>query len=241
MFTLQFAKQHFPIFNIKQSDNTNFTYLDSAATAHKPKFTIDSLSILFEKHYSNINRGLYKLSGVSNSIYERARCSVSSFIKSNVEGSVIFTENSTSSLNIVQRSFMRRNRYRGKSVLLSVYEHHSNIIPWKLLSINNRSSILYVAITYSGFLSFKHFVTSLSRNIYLSSISSCSNTLGLINKLGRFTLTLSKLGIVSVLDGSQSILHNKVNVSSLKCDFFIFSGHKVMAPCGIGVLYSNKK
>ena len=230
-------KQDFPIFK----NHPKLVYLDNAATAQKPKSVIDAIAKHYEHNNANIHRGIYKLSEQATEAYEAARVKVAKFIGAESPEQIIFTKNTTEAINLVAYSFARKNLKSGDEILLTLMEHHSNIVPWQMIAKEKKLKIRFVNITHDGELDINDFKSKLNEKTKLFAVTHASNVLGTINPVQKITEICHSQGIPVLVDGAQATPHFPVNVSALKCDFYAFSGHKMLAPTGIGVLYISKK
>ncbi len=229
-------KQDFPIFN--SSKNSDLTYLDSAATSQKPKCVIDAVREFYENYNSNVHRGIYGISETATDMYEKSRENVSSFIGSSHANQLVFLRNTTEALNLLSYT-MGRNLVSGDEILISIMEHHSNIVPWQFLE-EKGIKVNYTDITADGKLDMEDFRRKLSPRTRIVSLTHVSNLLGTINPLVDIGRMVHDNDSIFIVDGAQSTPHMKVNVQDLNCDFFAFSGHKMLGPSGIGVLYGKE-
>lgn len=230
-------KQDFPIFNTEK--NRNLTYLDSAASSQKPKKVMDAVANFYENYYSNVHRGIYSLSETATDMYEKSRENVSKFIGSTSSDQIVFLRNTTEALNLLSYS-LGRNLSAGDEILISIMEHHSNIVPWQFLE-EKGIRVIYTDITRDGRLDMEDFRRKINPRTKIVSITQVSNLLGTINPVRDIGEIAHDNGSIFIVDGAQSVPHMKVNVQDIGCDFFAFSGHKMLGPSGIGVLYGKKE
>lgn len=230
-------KQDFPIFHSEK--NRNLTYLDSAATSQKPKKVIDAVTYFYENYYSNVHRGIYSLSEIATDMYEKARENVSSFIGSASPEQVVFLRNTTEALNLLSYT-LGRDLVAGDEVLISIMEHHSNIVPWQFLE-ERGIKVSYTDITEEGKLDMEDFSRKLTPRTRIVSMTQVSNLLGTINPVRVMGKMAHDNGSIFIVDGAQSVPHMKVDVRNIGCDFLAFSGHKMLGPSGIGVLYGKQE
>ena len=230
-------KQDFPIFLSEK--NRNLTYLDSAATSQKPKSVIDAVTYFYENYYSNVHRGIYSISETATDMYEKSRENVSSFIGSASPDQVVFLRNTTEALNLLSYT-LGRNLVAGDEILISIMEHHSNIVPWQFLE-ERGIKVIYTDIAPDGKLDMEDFRRKLTPRTRIVSITQVSNLLGTINPVREIGKMAHDNGSIFIVDGAQSVPHMKVKVQDIGCDFFAFSGHKMLGPSGIGVLYGKKE
>jgi cysteine desulfurase/selenocysteine lyase len=215
-------------------------YFDNAATTQKPKIVIDRIQNYYETKNANIHRGVHHLSQVATQDYEDARTRIQKYIGAAKSDEIIFTKGTTDGINLVASSFGALLK-EGDEILISAMEHHSNIVPWQLLADLKKIKLRVIPIHKDGTLIMDEFDRLLSERTKLVSITHISNTLGTINPIDNIIRSSHAVGAKVLIDGAQSIQHGDVDVSSLNCDFFVFSGHKIFGPTGIGVLYGKEK
>ena len=225
-------RQDFPILN----DEANpVVYLDSAATTQKPLSVIKSLENYYTSQNANPLRGLYKLSATATSEYEQARHSVAQFINANEDCEIIFTRNTTESLNLIAYTYGMENIQEGDEIVISILEHHSNILPWQMIA-----KLKYMYINDEGIISDEEIQTKITPKTKIVSITQVSNVLGVATPLKTIIKRAHEVGAIAIVDGAQGAPHMATDVQDLDCDFYAFSGHKMLAPMGIGVLYGKK-
>ena len=230
----------FPVLSTEMNGKS-LAFLDSAASAQKPQAVIDAMNTVLETGYSNIHRGLYRISQELTTDFEGVRGKIADFIGANSEKEVIFTRNSTESINLVAQSWGRTHLKSGDEVILSEMEHHANIVPWQLLQEQIGIKIKVIPVLDDGSLDDQAFETLLSEKTKLIGIVHISNALGVINNVNQI-IKLSRdfnPKIKVLIDGSQSAVHQKIDVQKLDSDFFVFTGHKLYGPTGIGVLHAK--
>jgi cysteine desulfurase/selenocysteine lyase len=215
-------------------------YFDNAATTQKPKIVIDRIRDYYENENANIHRGVHHLSQVATQDYENARSRIQKYIGAAKSEEIIFTKGTTDGINLVASSFGALLK-EGDEILISAMEHHSNIVPWQLLADSKKLQLKVIPIHKDGTLIMDAFDQLLSEKTKLVSITHISNTLGTINPIESIISKSHAVGAKVLIDGAQSIQHGDIDVSSLNCDFFVFSGHKIFGPTGIGVLYGKEK
>lgn len=213
-------------------------YFDNAATTQKPQKVIDRISAYYSAENSNIHRGVHHLSQVATQDYEDARIRIKNYIGATKENEIIFTKGTTDGINLIASSYGALMK-KGDEVLISAMEHHSNIVPWQLLAERKGIVLKIIPIHQDGTLDMKGFEEMLNYRTKLVSITHISNTLGTINPIETIIERAHEFGAKVLVDGAQSIQHGEVNVAQLDCDFFVFSGHKIFGPTGIGVLYGK--
>lgn len=230
-------RQDFPILN----DEANpVVYLDSAATTQKPLSVIKSLENYYTSQNANPLRGLYKLSATATNEYEQARHSVAQFINANEDCEIIFTRNTTESLNLVAYTYGMENIQEGDEIVISILEHHSNILPWQMIAKLKKVTLKYMYINDEGIISDEEIQTKITPKTKIVSITQVSNVLGVATPLKAIIKKAHEVGAIAIVDGAQGAPHMATDVQDLDCDFYAFSGHKMLAPMGIGVLYGKK-
>ena len=216
------------------------TYLDNAATAQKPQHVIDALNRYYAVQNSNIHRGVHYLSEQATDAYEATRGKVADFIGIDDDDEIIFTRGTTESINLVAHGFVESVLKPGDEILISHMEHHANIVPWQIACEKTGAVLKVVAVDDDGVLDMESFEQLLSEKTKLVSIVHCSNALGSINPVKEIVAKAHAQGVPVLIDGAQSTPHAPVNVAEIGCDFFVFSGHKVFGPTGIGVLWGKR-
>ncbi len=231
----------FPILSNTMNDKP-MAYLDSASSAQKPQAVLDSLKNLYETHYANIHRGLYQFSQETTLAFESVRSKVADFINAPGAEDVIFTRNSTEAINLVAQSWGATNLTAEDEIILTEMEHHANIVPWQMLSEEIGFKIKTIPVTDTGELDFDAFLKLLTPNTKFLSMVHISNALGTINPVEKFVTAAKDFyrEIKVLIDGSQSVVHGTVDVQSIGCDFFCFTGHKLYGPNGVGVLWVRR-
>ena len=224
----------FPIFQ----NNPDLIFLDNASTTQKPQQVIDTLTHYYENYNSNIHRGIYTIAEKATAAYEETRDKVAAFIGTEDRQSIVFTRGTTESINLVASSW-GQNLKPGDEVLITEMEHHSNIIPWQLICEKTGASLKYIPISEDGTLDLSNTGTYFTEKTKIVCVIHQSNVFGTINPIAEIVKMAHDVGALVLVDGAQSVPHHKVNVSKLGCDFFAFSGHKMMGPTGVGVLYAK--
>lgn len=228
-------KKDFPIL-----ENSNLTYLDSGATTQKPKQVIEKIEEFYNKYNANPHRGAYSLSVEATNEYESARAKIAKFINASKPEEVIFSKNATESLNLIAYSYGLENLKKDDEVVISIMEHHSNLVPWQKMTKAKNAKLKYMYVNDDYEISDEEIETKITKNTKIVGITYVSNVLGTINPVKKVIKQAHKMGAVVVVDASQSIPHMKLDVQELDADFVVFSGHKMLAPLGIGVLYGKK-
>lgn len=232
-------KQDFPIFNQKINDET-LVYLDNAATSQIPKFVEEKVRDFNEKERANVHRGVHALGLRATNQYESSRQKVANFIGANNAQEVIFTSGCTDSLNLVAASFGEQNIQAGDEILVSIMEHHSNLLPWQQLAKRKQAKLNFIEINSDGLLDIENLKSKISSKTKIVALTHVSNVLGTINPIKELTDLAHEKGAIVVVDGAQAVGHFPIDVAELNVDFYAFSGHKMFAPTGIGVLYGKK-
>ncbi|HLD05420.1 MAG TPA: cysteine desulfurase [Candidatus Nanoarchaeia archaeon] len=231
------VRKDFPILKIKVHGKP-LIYLDNAATSQKPKTVIDAISTYYKENNSNVHRGLHTLSEVATQQYEESRSIVAKFIHAQPE-EIVFTHNTTESLNLVARGFLS-SYVPGSEMVLTPMEHHSNLVPWITLAKKHHLVVRYVPMHPDGTLDLKTFQHMLSSKTKLVAVTHVSNVLGTINPVEEIARLAHRHDTLVVVDGAQSVPHLPVDVQKMGCDFLAFSSHKMLGPTGVGVLYGRK-
>ena len=233
-------REDFPILD-QQIYNRPLVYLDNAATTQKPKCVIEALSDYYLTLNSNIHRGVHYLSQQATEAFEAARRRVQSFINAPHSEEVVFTRGATEAINLVASSFGRRFLSEGDEVLISEMEHHSNIVPWQLICEEKKAHLRVIPFDEKGVLDMDAFERLLTDKTRIVAVTHVSNTLGTVNPIGEIVNIAHQRNIPVMVDGAQAVSHLKVDVQQLDCDFYCFSGHKMYAPMGIGVMYGKTR
>lgn len=221
--------------------NRDIVYLDSGATTQKPAQVIKACKEFYEKYNANPHRGAYKLSVEATEKYEGVRDKVQKFINAKHRDEIIFSKNTTESLNLLAYSYGLENLKEGDEVVISIMEHHSNLVPWQKVCKKTKAKLNYVYINDEFEITDEEIENKITDKTKIVSIMHISNVLGTINNVQRIIKQAHKKGAIVILDIAQSIPHRKIDVQELDVDFAVFSGHKMLAPLGIGVLYGKKE
>lgn len=234
------VRSYFPI--LQQEVNGNpLVYLDSAATSQKPVQVIEALEKYYREYNSNVHRGVHTLGTRATDGYEGAREKVRKFINATSTQEIIFTRGTTTALNTVAASFGRANVAEGDEIVITYMEHHSNIIPWQQLAKSTGATLKYLPLQEDGTILLEDVQEVINPNTKIVSVTMVSNVLGVMNPIKEIAKIAHENGAIMVVDGAQAAPHMKIDVQDLDCDFLGFSGHKMCAPTGIGVLYGKKK
>jgi len=236
-------RQDFPVLE-QQVAGRPLVYLDNAATTHKPRAVIDALARFYERDNSNVHRGLHALSMRATDGYEAARTRTAKFINAADAAEVVFTSGTTASVNLVAQGWARSNLKPGDVVICTEMEHHSNMVPWQIVCQQTGATLRYIPVLgddAEGGLDLAAYAEMLSDNVKVVAFTHISNTLGSVNPAAQICARARAVGAISVVDGAQSAGHENVDVQAMGCDFYAFSGHKMAAPTGIGVLYGKQE
>lgn len=229
-------KKDFPLLS-----NNEITYLDSGATTQKPKQVINAVEEFYKKYNANPHRGAYTLSMEATEVYENTRTKIAKFINAKHREEIIFSKNATESLNLIAYSYGMENLKKDDEVVISIMEHHSNLVPWQKVTKATGSKLKYMYINDEFELSDEEIENKITDKTKIVGITHVSNVLGTINNIKKIIKYAHKKGAIVIVDASQSIPHMKIEVQDLEADFLVFSGHKMLAPLGIGVLYGKKE
>ena len=240
MFDVEKIREEFPILSRKVYGKP-LTYLDSGATAQKPRCVVEKMSELLLNDNANIHRGVHLLSEEMTARYEEAREVVRTFIGATLREEVIFTSGATMSLNLVASSWCEKHLGEGDNVVVSHIEHHSNIVPWQLATERKGAELRVIPVADDGSLELDKLDSLIDERTKVVAITQASNTLGTKPDLARIIAKAHSVGAVAVVDGCQGVVHGGVDVNALDCDFYAFSGHKLYGPTGIGVLYGKRE
>src|SRR5437588_8234515 len=237
--TTEEIRKDFPILTRKVHGKP-LVYLDSAASSQKPRAVIDTMNVYYETYHANVHRGVYEISEEATAAMEKARVKVSRFINARQGKQVIFTRNTTESINLVAISWGGANIAKGDLIVLTEMEHHSNLVPWQLLAQRTGARLEFVPVTDDGLLRLDIYEELLRQQPKLVAFTHMSNVLGTINPAREMIAQAHAVGAKVLLDAAQSVPHLPVNVQALDADFLCFSGHKMLGPTGIGVLYGKR-
>jgi len=233
-FDINKIRSDFPIFSDKL-----LVYLDSAATTQKPKQVIDSVSDFYSNYNANVHRGIYELSIKATEMYHSARQKVANLINASDWRSIVFTGGTTESINLLAYSWVRKNLQKGDELLITEMEHHSNIVPWQLVAKESGIILKYIPVNIDGTLDLSNFDELITNKTKLVSVIHQSNVFGTINPIKKIINRAKQVGAITLIDAAQSVPHSHVDVQELDCDFLAFSGHKMLGPTGIGILYGK--
>ncbi|PQF23405.1 cysteine desulfurase [Enterococcus mundtii] len=240
MISPEKIRQDFPIL-FQEVNDEPLVYLDNAATTQKPKQVLATMTHYYSANNANVHRGVHTLAERATHDYEASREKVRRFLNAQETAEIIFTRGTTTSLNWVAQSYGDAFVKAGDEIVISYMEHHSNIIPWQQLAKRTGATLKYIELTEEGFLDLEHATSIISEKTKIVSVAHASNVLGVINPIQELATIVHEKGGILVVDGAQSAPHIKIDVQSLDCDFFAFSGHKMCATTGTGVLYGKRK
>ena len=234
-------RNDFPILKRTVRDNKRLVYLDNASTTQKPNQVIDAITDYYRNHNANIHRAVYALAEESTEAYEGARDKIAKFVNIKNRQELIFVRGTTEAINLVAYAWGRPHINEGDIIVTTEYEHHSNIVPWQLLTQEKRAKLEYIGMNDNGELNLDDLDKYLATGkVKLVTFSLMSNVLGTITDAAKIIAKCKAAGVLTLIDGAQAVPHMKVDLDTLGCDFFAFSGHKMLAPTGIGVLWVRK-
>ncbi|HUI89354.1 MAG TPA: cysteine desulfurase [Anaerolineales bacterium] len=236
---VQQIRKDFPILGREVRPGVKLVYLDSTATSQKPESVIEAMNTFYRRSNANIHRGVHVLAEESTALYEQARATIAKFINAPSAHEVIYTRNTTESINLVAYTWARANLQAGDLIVLTEMEHHSNLVPWHILAAERGIRLEFIPVTDDGLLDLDAYRSLLSQGPRLVSFTHMSNVLGTINPAADIIRLAHQAGAVTILDGAQSVPHLGVDVQKLDVDFMAFSAHKMCGPTGIGALYGK--
>ena len=238
MFNIEQIRSDFPILKLK-IDDKQLVYFDNAASSQMPKIVMDRMLRYQTMEHANINRAVHYLSETATAEYEKSRHKLKNFINANEDREIIFTSGTTDAINLVAHSYGRKFISSGDEIILTVLEHHSNIVPWQMLAKENGAKIRVVPINDTGELLIDEYKKLFNKNTKLVGVTHVSNAIGTINPIKKMIEFAHAHGVPVLVDGAQAAPHMKIDVQELNCDFYTFSGHKLCGPTGIGILYGK--
>ena len=238
-YDVEAIRRDFPILS-REVYGKPLVYLDNGASAQKPQVVLDTIQHAYSQEYANVHRGLHFLSNAATDAYEKARETVRRFLNAGSVDEIVFTSNTTAAINTVAYGWGMPNIGEGDEIVLSIMEHHSNIVPWHFIRERQGAKLVWVPVDDLGELHLEDFEKSLTDRTKLVAITHMSNALGTITPIKEMVRIAHARGIPVLVDGSQAAVHMTVDVRDLDCDFYVFTGHKVYGPSGIGVLYGKK-
>ncbi|NQV15202.1 aminotransferase class V-fold PLP-dependent enzyme, partial [bacterium] len=240
MFDVENIRKDFPILEI-EIHGKPLIYADNAASTQKPQQVIDTITDFYTNNYANIHRGVHLLSQRSTALYEGARETIRKFINARSVREIVFVRGATEAVNLVAFSYLEPILSAGDEILISEMEHHSNIIPWQMLAERSGANLRIIPLLENGELDLGSLGQLLTDKVKLVAVTHMSNSLGTINDISSIIAKAHAQKIPVLIDGAQSIAHFPIDVQDLDCDFFVFSGHKIYGPTGIGALYAKEE
>jgi cysteine desulfurase/selenocysteine lyase len=238
-FNVAKVREDFPILET-MANGKPLIYFDNGATSQKPQLVIDTINIYYDHENANVHRGVYYLSQIATDLFDESRKKIAKFINAEENETVLFTSGTTESINLVAQTWGRQNLNAGDEVLISGMEHHSNIVPWQMICEEKGAFVKVIPLLDDGSLNMEVFEERLNKNTKMVAVAHISNTLGVINPIEKIIAKAHAVGAKVLIDGAQALPHIPVDVTVLDCDFYAFSGHKMFAPTGIGVLYGKR-
>ncbi|HIF9232590.1 TPA: cysteine desulfurase CsdA [Photobacterium damselae] len=238
-FNVDAIVAQFPALN-DSSNSHAMVYLDSAATAQKPQVVIDTLTRYYSGHNANVHRGSHSLTANATALFEQARTKVQQFIHAQSSKEIIWTRGATEALNLIAQTYGRQNLQEGDEILVSELEHHANIVPWQMIAEQTGAVVKKIPMHSDCTLDMDAYNQLLSHKTKIVAVAHMSNVTGTRNPIEQMIQLAHQYGAVTVIDGAQGIAHEAVDVQTLDADFYVFSGHKIYAPAGIGVLYGKQ-
>lgn len=233
-------RKQFPVLERKVKGKP-LVYFDNAATSQKPQVVIDAIVNYYSRHNANIHRGIHSLAEEATAAFEGTRDTAQKFINAPSREQIIFTSGTTEGINLVAQTWGRQNIKKGDEIIISAMEHHSNLVPWYILSQEKGASIRVIPVDDAGELIMEEYEKLLNERTKIVSIVHASNALGTINPVEEIIAKAHAVGAVVLIDGAQSSVHMDIDVQQMDCDFFVYSSHKVYGPTGVGVLYGKKE
>jgi cysteine desulfurase/selenocysteine lyase len=239
MFDPKKIRKDFPILK-RKINGKPLVYLDNAATTQKPQAVIDAVANFYRNHNANVHRGIDTLSQEATELYEQTRKAVADFINAKEPAEIIFTANATASINLVALS-LRGSVKKGDNIVVSALEHHSNLLPWRQLSLANKAELRIIPVSEDGELDLKNLNRIIDKKTKIAAVTGMSNVLGTIVPVKKIIAAAKDKGALTLIDGAQSVPHLSTDVRDLGCDFLAFSAHKMLGPTGVGVLYGRRE
>jgi len=238
-FDVNRVRADFPILNERLSNGKQLIWLDNGATTQKPRQVIDRLSYYYEHENSNVHRGAHELAARSTDAYESARDTVAKFLGAPSKDNIVFVRGTTEGINLVAQSFVKPQLQPGDEIVLTILEHHANIVPWQLIAQETGAVIKVAPVDSDGQIILSEYTRQFGPRTKFASVTHVSNALGTITPVHEMVQIAHGFGVRILVDGAQSVAHTPLNVTALDADFFVFSGHKIFAPTGIGALYGK--
>jgi cysteine desulfurase / selenocysteine lyase len=240
-FDVHQVRKDFPVLQQKVHSNKSLIWLDNAATSQKPNQVIDAISDYYRNYNSNIHRGAHELAARATDAYEQARQKVQQFMGAASEKEIVFVRGTTEGINLIAQTFGKLNVGHGDEIILSASSHHANIVPWQILAREKGAHLKVIPFNEAGELNIDTFKSLLNPRVKIVAVDHVSNVLGTVNPIKEITNLAHANSSIVVVDGAQSVPHFRPNVQMIDCDFYVFSGHKIFGPTGIGVVYGKTK
>ncbi len=240
LFNVHAIRRDFPILQ-QRVNGKPVVFLDSAASSQKPLQVLEAMERIYREAYANVHRGVYAFSEAATAAYDEARAKIARFIGAPSAEQIVFTRNATEALNLLAYAYARAFLREGDEIIITELEHHANFVPWMVLARERNVTLKFIPITPEGLLDLDAFERLLTERTRIVSFAHVSNVLGTITDPAPIIARARAVGAVVIVDGSQSAPHMPVNVQAMDCDFFVFSGHKMLGPTGIGVLYGKRE
>ncbi|MGB3255953.1 cysteine desulfurase SufS [Buttiauxella gaviniae] len=239
-FSIERVRADFPILS-REVNGQPLVYLDSAASAQKPQAVINAELDFYSHGYAAVHRGIHTLSAEATQLMENVRNQVAGFINARTPEEIVFVRGTTEGINLVANSWGRANIQYGDNIIISAMEHHANIVPWQMLCEQTGATLRVIPLNQDGTLQLDVFPTLIDERTKLLAITQVSNVLGTENPVREMIATAHQAGVKVLVDGAQAIMHHAIDVQAMDCDFYLFSGHKIYGPTGIGVLYAREE
>ncbi len=240
MFDVNAIRQDFPILH-QMVNGKPLAFLDSAASSQKPTLVIEAMDQYYRQYNANVHRGIYQISERASEAYETARKKIGRFINARSWREVIYTRNATESINLVAYTWGQANLKPGDVIITSEMEHHANLVPWQQLAARTGATVKYTPVDERGYLDMATFDRWLAPEVKLVAITQMSNVMGTVTPIGEIVQKAHAVGALVLVDGAQAVPHMPTDVQALDCDFLVFSGHKMLGPTGIGILWARKE
>lgn len=240
-FDVEAVRSEFPVLDRVIYENKPLVYFDSAASSQKPKIVANTVRDYYLNEHANIHRGVHFLSQEATNKYEEARKKVRDFINAAYDEEIIFTSGTTDGINLIAATFDKVHIKKGDEVIVTGMEHHSNLVPWQMMCERSGAVLKFVPVSDEGELILEEYEALLNDKTKLVAVSHVSNTLGTINPVAEMIKSAHGVGAQVLVDGAQSVPHMKIDVRDLDCDYYVFSGHKMYGPTGVGILYGKKE
>lgn len=238
-FDLTRVRADFPILT-REINGQPLAYLDSAASAQKPQVVIDAESHFYQQGYAAVHRGIHTLSAEATTAMENVRAQAARFLNAASPEEIVFVKGTTEAINLVANSWGASHLQPGDNILITAMEHHANIVPWQMIAQRTGAEVRFIPLTATGELDLSALPSLLDSRTRMLAITQVSNVLGTVNPVKELVAQAKAAGVATLIDGAQAVMHEQVDVQDLGCDFYVFSGHKIYGPSGIGILYGRK-